>query len=148
MLPYFLITSWMRYLMAIKIVDWENEISHGKTDAAVGIKIAALLESNKQGTYITIIPPNESVTPHYHQHGDETYHIISGEGVIRLQPIDTANKDFGLVCKKVKSKNSFLIPPNVIHQLINTGKEPLTLIFSCPLSHLKDDRSVVPITEK
>ena len=134
--------------MAVRIVDWEKEITCGTTDAIVGIKIATLLESNNEGTYITVIPPGESVTPHYHQYGDENYHIISGEGVVRLQSVDTINKDFELVCKQVKTKNSFTIPPNVIHQLVNTSHEPLTLIFTCPLSHLKHDRIVVSSFDK
>lgn len=129
--------------MAISIVDWQTELSCANTDEHVGIRIATLLEVNGKGTYITVIPPGSSVNPHYHQKGTEEYHIISGSGVIRLLPVDTTKKDFQLVCKQVKAQNSFIIPPNVIHQLINNGKEQLVLIFSCPFSHLKDDRFIV-----
>lgn len=129
--------------MDISIVDWDQELSCASIDKTVGIQIATLLESEGKGTYITVIPPGSSVNPHYHTNGDEEYHIISGTGVIRLLPVETKNKDFQLVCKHVRPQNSFIIPPNVIHQLINNGNEPLTLIFSCPLSHLKEDRFVV-----
>lgn len=129
--------------MAIAIVNWDHEIFHAKKDEKVGIKIATLLESNDRGTYITIVPPGSSITPHYHREGEEEYHIISGSGVIRLLPVHHINTEFKLVCKHVIAKNSFVIPANVIHQLINNGAEELILIFSCPLSHLKEDRIII-----
>lgn len=134
--------------MAISIINWDNEISCANFDETVGIKIATLLESKGRGTYITILSPGSSVKPHYHKSGDEEYHIISGSGVIRLSPVDPSNKEFKLVCKYVRAKNSFIIPSNVIHQLINNGEEPLALLFSCPLSHLNEDRIVIEIEEK
>lgn len=129
--------------MAISIIDWHIELSQAKPDKKVGIKISTLLEGDGKGTYITSIPPGSSVTPHYHQHGNEEYHIVSGSGVIRLLPVDTKHKDFQLVCKHVKANNSFMIPPNVIHQLINNGTETLILIFSCPTNHLQNDRIII-----
>jgi oxalate decarboxylase/phosphoglucose isomerase-like protein (cupin superfamily) len=134
--------------VGISIVDWAEELSCASFDKKVGIQIATLLESKGKGTYITVIPPGSSVNPHYHTNGDEEYHIISGNGVVRLLPVEAKNKDFQLICKQVKSQNSFIIPPNVIHQLINNGDGPLTLIFSCPLSHLKEDRFVVENLER
>ncbi len=130
--------------MAISIVDWENELSFAKKDEKVGIKIATLSESQDKGTYITSLPPGSSVTPHYHEEGDEEYHIISGSGVIRLLPVNHMHTEFKMVCKYVTAKNSFVIPANVIHQLINnSATEELILIFSCPLSHLKEDRIII-----
>lgn len=134
--------------MTIRVVDWDKEILHSSKDSSVGINIATLLESNNMGTYISIIPPGESVTPHYHKEGGEEYHVIDGEGMIRLLPVETGKKKFQLVCKQVKSRNSFIIPPNVIHQLINNGDRPLTFIFMCPKSHLKDDRFIIKNIEK
>ncbi|MDX1901227.1 MAG: cupin domain-containing protein [Gammaproteobacteria bacterium] len=126
--------------MNTNIVEWEQKLSNANIDKTVGIQIATLLETEGRGTYITVIPPGSSVKPHYHKDGDEEYHIISGEGEIRLMP---AEGDFQLEKKQVKAKNSFIITPNTIHQLFNNGSEPLTLIFSCPLTHLKEDRFVV-----
>jgi hypothetical protein len=62
---------------------------------------------------------------------------------VRLAPVDNQNRNFKLVCKKVKANTSFVIPSKVIHQLKNTGDSPLILIFNCPLSHLKNDRFVM-----
>lgn len=134
--------------MSISIVDWHQELSSATFDKAAGIQIATLLESEDKGTYITIIQPGASVNPHYHKEGDEEYHIISGNGVIRLLPVDNENKDFQMVCKQVNPQNSFVIPPNVIHQLSNNGEQPLILLFSCPLPHLKEDRFMVKDLEK
>lgn len=134
--------------MGIRIVNWANEISEAKLDQSVGIQIATLLETEQRGTYIAVIPAGEAIKPHYHQEGDEEYHIISGKGIIRLIPATTDDKDFKLACKHVTAQNSFIIPPNVIHQLVNTGDQPLTLIFSCPFSHLKEDRHVVENLEE
>ena len=133
--------------MAINIIDWENELSCADTDEHVGIRIATLLEINGNGTYITSIPPGLSITPHYHQKGAEEYHIVSGNGVIRLLPVEKT-KASQLISKQVKAKNSFVIHPNIIHQLINNGTEPLVLIFSCPFSHLKNDRFIVQDIEE
>src|SRR3990167_7977957 len=129
--------------MAINIIKLDQEISCASRDTSVGIKIATLLEINNRGTYLTIIPAGESVNPHYHQFGEEEYHIISGRGIIRFLPIQNLKKDLQPSCRQIEGKTSFVIPPNVIHQLINNGTEPLTLLFSCPLSHLKEDRIIV-----
>ena len=127
--------------MKIDILDWNKAISSVKMDQSVGIQIAPLTETEGKGTYVTVIPPGAFVNPHYHSAGDEEYHIIQGKGLIRLLPVG-ANED-EWVSKEVSARHSFIISANVIHQLINTGDEPLTLLFSCPLTHLKDDRFVV-----
>lgn len=134
--------------MAISIIDWNNKLHHAVSDDKVGIRIATLLESQDRGTYITVIPPGAFVKPHYHSKGDEEYHIISGVGIIKLLPVNSLHKDSQTICKHVKAQNSFLIPSNVIHQLINNGSEPLVLIFSCPISHLKEDRFIVENIEE
>lgn len=121
------------------IIDWGKALHHANNDLSVGIQIATLTESEGKGTFITVIPPGSSVNAHYHTVGDEEYHIISGKGVIRLRPVDSTDE---WICKNVVAQNSFTIPANVIHQLVNNGEEPLTLLFSCPFSHLNDDRFI------
>jgi mannose-6-phosphate isomerase-like protein (cupin superfamily) len=130
------------------IVDWENEIIHAKKDEKVGIKIATLLETDHRGTYLTSIPPGSSITPHYHKEGEEEYHIISGSGVMRILPVYHKDTPIKLFCKYVVAKNSFMVQPNMIHQLINNGTEDLILLFSCPLSHLEEDRVVIENLEE
>lgn len=127
------------------IVDWNKALAGANIDQSVGIQIAALMESDGKGTYVTVLPPGASVNPHYHTHGDEEYHIISGKGVIRLLSVDAMRAGDEWHCQQVTARNSFTISANVIHQLVNDGDEPLTLIFTCPLSHLKDDRFVVDV---
>lgn len=123
------------------IINWVERVQLAKTDENVGIRIAPLVESEGRGTYVTILPPGAAVTPHYHAEGSEEYHIISGRGQIKLKSAKNIN---GMVTvKDVAASSSFVIPSMTIHQLVNTGPDELTLIFSCPLSHLKDDRVVV-----
>lgn len=129
--------------MTISVIDWNDRLSSAKKDNEVGINIASLLEIGCVGTYITELAPGAFVMPHYHNKGHEQYHIVSGTGTIRLSPTSSYKKSFKLICKKVKAGNSFVIKPNVVHQLVNTGKKPLTLIFSCPTNHLGDDRYVI-----
>lgn len=133
--------------MTIDIIDWDHEMLYANTDKNVGIKIAILCEIDDRGTYLTILDPGVAITPHYHEEGSEEYHIINGAGVIRLLPADALNKDVKLTCKHVQAKTSFVIPPRVIHQLINIGTEPLTLIFSCPRAHLQEDRIIIDLNE-
>jgi mannose-6-phosphate isomerase-like protein (cupin superfamily) len=128
--------------MGILVTNWEKALSFAKLDERIGIKVAVLSEVNLMGSYVAEVPVSKSITPHYHDKGHEEYHIISGEGVIRLSPIDNRNKNFKFVCKKISAGNSFVIPPRTIHQLINTGNSPLLMIFNSPLSHLKNDRFI------
>ncbi|HEY4143537.1 cupin domain-containing protein [Pinirhizobacter sp.] len=109
-------------------------------DPAVGIRIATVLEDATRSYYATEIAPGKSVTPHYHRQGDELYIIFSGKGVIRTWQPDSA-ADVAKV--QVEHGDVFNIPPGTVHQLVNTGTQPLVLLFACPPQHLSEDR-VVP----
>lgn len=127
------------YRTMIKIISWEQAISACKYDEQVGIKIAKLAGDADFSTFITIIDSHKSVNPHYHAHGDEHYHIISGIGEIKL--VDTLNGT--KTSHIVKSGESFVVPEKIEHQLVNVGHEQLVLMFSCPISHLDSDRYFV-----
>jgi oxalate decarboxylase/phosphoglucose isomerase-like protein (cupin superfamily) len=120
----------------MNLIDWKFELQHCAYDAAVGIKIAKLAGDGKFSTYLTAIDPGKSVNAHYHKNGDEHYHIIKGHGEITL--IDVASKL--KTTNQVSAFHSFVVPENTSHQLKNTGNEPLILMFSCPESHLQEDR--------
>ncbi len=133
--------------MSISVVDWNKELESATFDSKVGLKITTLTEDDERGTYLTSLMPGKSVTAHYHAQGCEDYHILSGTGTIRLLPINSSQHTFELVCKHLNPRNSFKIPANVIHQLVNTGNEPLTFIFNCPLAHLREDRFIIEDVE-
>lgn len=127
--------------VTMEIINWIDRVQAVKKDEKVGIRIATLFESDGRGTFVTILPPGAAVSPHYHEDGCEEYHIISGSGQINLK--EAGNPEAVVINKQVDAGNSFVIPPMVIHQLVNIGTDDLTLIFSCPLTHLKNDRFVV-----
>lgn len=122
----------------MNLIDWKTELEHCAYDAAVGIKIAKLAGDAKFSTYLTIIDPGKSVNPHYHKNGDEHYHIIDGCGEMTL--IDVESKE--ATTTRINKHSSFVVHANKSHQLKNTADEPLVLMFSCPESHLKEDRFV------
>lgn len=120
----------------INITKWRYIIDDCAYDPSVGIKIAQLAGDENFSTFISEIGINKSVNPHYHKHGDEHYHIISGSGKIDLKNVVTGEES----SSAVSAQESFVVPENVLHKLTNTGNTPLILMFSCPLSHLNADR--------
>lgn len=120
----------------MNLIDWKSELAHCAYDAAVGIKIAKLTGNGQFATFLTSIDPGKYVNPHYHKSGDEHYHIIRGCGEIMLTDVSSGK---GTITG-VNEYQSFLVPANTLHQLRNTGNESLVLMFSCPESHLKEDR--------
>jgi mannose-6-phosphate isomerase-like protein (cupin superfamily) len=124
----------------IDILNWRDAINNCNYDESVGIRIAKLADGERLSTFITEIDPNKSVNPHYHKFGNEHYHIISGNGEIQLELVSTGEK----YSVSVSAGQSFTIPENVLHKLINTSNTlPLLLMFSCPPSHLDSDRYFV-----
>jgi mannose-6-phosphate isomerase-like protein (cupin superfamily) len=109
-------------------------------DPAVGIRISPLLEGAGHSYYATEIASGKSVTPHYHNQGDEVYIIFSGSGAIKTWQPDCAEDVAEL---HVKQGDIFNVPKGTVHQLANTGTQPLVLLFACPPAHLAADR-VIP----
>ncbi|HMT02992.1 MAG TPA: cupin domain-containing protein [Burkholderiales bacterium] len=120
----------------LAIIQWKNLINNCKFDEKVGIRIAKIAGNEEFSTFITVISPNKWVKPHYHNHGDEHYHIISGNGKIILKNIEDHQEKSYLV----NGNESFVVPEKTIHQLINIGTDDLILMFSCSMSHLSNDR--------
>lgn len=123
----------------MKIINWNDYLNDAIYDEAVGIRIKKLMGERNFSTYITEILPDKFVKAHYHKKGAEHYHIMSGTGEITLTNLTTRKKEK----KRVEKYHSFSVPENTIHSLKNIGKEPLLLIFSCPESHLDEDRHTV-----
>jgi len=120
----------------MKFVDWVAAIEACDLDVTAGIKIAKLCGDAKFSTFLTHIAPGKHVNAHYHKHGVEHYHVIEGTGEIELTHL-TSRKS---ITRKVEKYCSFVVEENTIHTLSNIGNGPLILMFSCPESHLNDDR--------
>ena len=102
-------------------------------DPAVGIRLALLWEDSDKTYYGSLISPNKSITPHYHNKGDELYFIITGNGVMRIDDYEF----------EVSSGDFFNVPAKAVHQLSNTSGDDMLAVFACDPKHLKGDRFVV-----
>lgn len=120
----------------LNIINWKSIIDNCKFDSSVGIRIAKIAGNNEFSTFITEIDPAKSVNPHYHEFGDEHYHIIKGNGQIYLKDIKTNEETMA----DISEGSSFIVGENILHKLINTGTSTLILMFSCPHTHLESDR--------
>ncbi len=89
---------------------------------------------------------------HYHVgHLDETYHIVSGEGIVLLQtrkndssdnPIDDEIESFYAI--NVKAGDSVFIPSGTGHLVVNTGKVWLVTVDDSPVNFEEIDPVSLP----
>jgi len=122
-------------MMQINIRNILVEIEKTPLDPAVGIRLALLWEESGKTYYGSLITPNKSITPHYHNEGDELYFIIKGHGIMRIdeQEFSVSDGDF------------FIVPAKAVHQLINTSDEEMLAVFACDKEHLQGDRFIVEL---
>lgn len=112
-------------------------------DPTVGIRIATVLDDANCSYYATEIQPGKAIAPHYHCDGNEVYIIFSGLGAIKTWPPESIED---LTTVQVEKGDVFKIPQGIVHQLVNTGTQPLVLLFACPPQHLDTDRVMPPPT--
>lgn len=119
-------------------------ISGTKTDDNVGIKVSHLSGDDYFSFYIADIAPGKEVKSHYHHKGNEIYMIVEGQGEMRIS--NPQNKKW-LELRSVRKGDSFSIPENTVHQLINNSyNKNLLVIFGCPSTHLDTDRTFIEIS--
>lgn len=70
---------------------------------------------------------------HYHRSSEELYHVLAGEGAIRLDHETLA----------LKTGDTILIRPGTPHSLRNTGNEPLQLLCCCSPPYTHEDTVVI-----
>jgi mannose-6-phosphate isomerase-like protein (cupin superfamily) len=124
----------------MKVTHWKKALATAVLDSTVGIRIAPLTDNISFGMYVTEILPGKKVSAHYHQEGSEVYEIIHGKGTLYTAPSESPSHH---TATAVNAGDFFNIDAKVVHQLVNTGDEPLILIFGCPGAHLGSDRVVV-----
>lgn len=123
-------------------VNYIEALQSAVLDPSVGIQIAPLTSDDQAFClFVTNILPGKKVGAHYHQQGVEIYGIMQGSGQLYTsKQIDENNRCSQITSTPVKSGDFFNINAQTAHQLVNTGNEPLVLIFGCPPSHLDSDR--------
>lgn len=67
------------------------------------------------------LPPGGATVLHYHVQAEEIYFILSGSGSMRV----------GAETQQIGPGDAIAIPRGVLHQLVNTGAEPLRLLCCC-----------------
>ena len=66
----------------------------------------------------SVLEPGGSVPAHHHSN-EEIYHIISGRGHFRI----------GAVTFAAQAGDSYLIPPDTEHELVNGGDQEMELLW-------------------
>ena len=121
------------------INNWKTAIALTETDEKTGLKLATLVDTPEISIHVVTITPGKTVNAHYHHQGIDAFHILEGEGVMYLSPAKHDNPSKKIDIMTLKAGDVFAVEPMTIHQLENKSKMPLTLLFTCPKSHLKED---------
>jgi mannose-6-phosphate isomerase-like protein (cupin superfamily) len=79
------------------------------------------------------VPVGVTTLLHRHQQSEEIYHITSGVGLMRL----------GDTTFEVKAGDCVTIAPGTLHNIQNTGEQPLTILCSCAPPYRHDDTVII-----
>ena len=126
--------------MEIKNID--TELSKAPLDRKAGIKLIKVTGDATLSVYAADISPNTFLRPHYHKMGIETYQILDGEGLMKIGKLSD-ERVIWVETFRAKKGDCFSIPAFAVHQIINQSTENLRAIFSCPSSHVGEDRYFV-----
>ena len=122
---------------ALVPVDWDDALARcGGADELTGLRVARLAGDEGFCTFIAWLEAGAEVPAHYHEAGDEHYHVLQGRGELALCDVDRGTRSVVPIARR----QSFVVPPRVAHALRKVGGEPLLLMFSCDASHLGRDR--------
>jgi mannose-6-phosphate isomerase-like protein (cupin superfamily) len=124
------------------VTNFIEHLETARTDPVVGIRIVKVTGDENYGLYVAELLPHCSVTAHYHKTSSEIYQIIHGEGIIHTglpSGNDSVNWNRPV---NLKSGDCFTVPEGQVHQLENTGREPMVACFVCPAAHIGRDRFI------
>ncbi len=79
------------------------------------------------------VSPGAATTPHFHRKTEEIYYILTGRGRMTV----------GDEVRAVAPGDAIAIPPQVAHQILNTGPEPLVFLCCCAPAYEHDDTVLV-----
>ncbi|HEX4131949.1 MAG TPA: cupin domain-containing protein [Pirellulales bacterium] len=75
----------------------------------------------KQSLAEARVAPGTTTTPHYHPQTEEIYYLVEGTGCMRI----------GDEVREVGPGDAIAIPPGLVHQITNTGRETLRFLCCC-----------------
>lgn len=79
------------------------------------------------------VPPGAITALHFHRRTEEIYYVIQGRG---LMTVDAEERP-------VRPGDAVAIPPGAIHQIQNTGDEPLVFLCCCAPAYEHEDTVIV-----
>lgn len=123
----------------MKIRNLFQELETTPQDPLTGIKLTRLTGDEKISVYAAEISANTALKAHYHEKGIETYQIIGGKGKMKIGDIDQKQVNWTEEFEVI-SGDCFSIEEGMVHKIINESGEPLKAIFTCPESHIGNDR--------
>jgi mannose-6-phosphate isomerase-like protein (cupin superfamily) len=75
------------------------------------------------------LPPGQSTQKHYHPKAEEIYYLLRGTGLM----------DWENETRQVVPGDAIAIPPGTVHQITNTGAEPLVFLCCCAPAYEHED---------
>jgi len=79
------------------------------------------------------VPMGGHTIAHYHRQAEELYFFTAGSGRMTL----------GDEARDVAAGDCVVIPPGQVHELLNTGDEPLVLLCCCAPAYSHEDTVLV-----
>lgn len=125
------------------VTHFIEHLKTAQTDPAGGIRIVKVTGDDHTGLYVAELEPHRSVTAHYHKNGSEIYQIVRGEGTIHTGLPSANDSISGNRSVDLKNSDCFTVQEGQVHQLENTGSEPMVACFVCPAAHISHDRFIV-----
>ncbi len=92
--------------------------------------------------YLARLTAGRKLPAHFHNHGNEIYQILAGNGTFEMGELTADGVQWSLN-RMVKSGDIFEVPAGAVHRLTG-GMEDLKLIFFTAPSHLGEDRVFLP----
>ena len=98
------------------------EVASGSMTREAGI---SKITAGSEGIYMAVVllPPGHSSTPHSHSNCESAIYVMSGQGKF------LCGQDLG-VALDITAGDCLYVPPGAVHQPVNDGTEPITLIVA------------------
>ena len=127
----------------MEITNIYEALKNAKKDEAVGIRSIRLSGDDNFALYAAEIDGLKRIGAHYHTEVNEIYQVVEGNGKMHIGVLTDENKVEWKEPAIVKKGDCFTVKEGEVHQLENTSREKLIIIFAGPYSHISTDRVVV-----
>jgi len=87
----------------------------------------------KQSLAEARVSPGAKTAAHFHRLTEEIYYIVEGTGTMM---IDREQREVG-------PGDAIAIPPGMVHQILNSGADPLVFLCCCAPAYEHDDTVMV-----